>query len=275
MNNLLNEALNRIRDLLARDDGQAHKEARKFLERVEASQAQAQQESKDHDLKIVEQIKVRLKEIKSHSQDVGNVTFNPLPPATASQAEQPTEESVNKLRDLADQCKVAASCLTYNGARAEAVAKHLLLEASQGLRRSQVQQDHIGDSNELAKHQPCGCVICTCEHETQCQGCGAKHCGTHAVGNIPNPVYLQSQVQKEPVKQEKKYLVGLTVEDGCVHKINWHGRNPYSFPVGTKFFAIPPAPERGDKVACETCGGSGYAPSYVDTFLCPACDGKG
>lgn len=57
-----------------------------------------------------------------------------------SQAQQPTEESVNKLRDLADQCKVAASCLTYNGARAEAVAKHLLLEASQGLRRSQAQQ---------------------------------------------------------------------------------------------------------------------------------------
>lgn len=57
-----------------------------------------------------------------------------------SQAQQPTQESVNKLRDLADQCKVAASCLTYNGARAEAVAKHLLLEASQGLRRSQAQQ---------------------------------------------------------------------------------------------------------------------------------------
>ena len=27
----------------------------------------------------------------------------------------------------------------------------------------------------LAKHQPCGCIICTCEDEIQCQGCGAKH----------------------------------------------------------------------------------------------------
>lgn len=42
---LFNEAIDRIRDLLANDDGQAYKEARKFLERVEA--AQAQQESLD------------------------------------------------------------------------------------------------------------------------------------------------------------------------------------------------------------------------------------
>lgn len=31
---------------------------------------------------------------------------------------------------------------------------------------------------ELAKNQPCGCVTCTCENETQCQGCGAKYCYT-------------------------------------------------------------------------------------------------
>lgn len=43
----------------------------------------------------------------------------------------------------------------------------------------------------LTKYQPCGCVICTCEHETQCQGCGANHCGTHPVGQIPGPVYQQ------------------------------------------------------------------------------------
>ena len=43
----------------------------------------------------------------------------------------------------------------------------------------------------LAKYQPCGCVICTCEHETQCQGCGAHHCGTHPVGQFHGPVYQQ------------------------------------------------------------------------------------
>jgi hypothetical protein len=30
-----------------------------------------------------------------------------------------------------------------------------------------------------AKNQPCGCVICTCENDAQCQGCGARYCGIH------------------------------------------------------------------------------------------------
>lgn len=50
-----------------------------------------------------------------------------------SQAQQTTE--------LSDKCKVAASCLTYNDTEKEAVAKHLLLEASQQLRRVQAQQE--------------------------------------------------------------------------------------------------------------------------------------
>lgn len=37
----------------------------------------------------------------------------------------------------------------------------------------------------LAKRQPCGCVVCTCENDDQCQGCGAKHCGTHLLGEFP------------------------------------------------------------------------------------------
>lgn len=49
---------------------------------------------------------------------------------------------------------------------------------------------------ELAKYQPCGCVVCTCEHETQCQGCGGHHCGTHPVGKLPNPVYQQPAEQQ-------------------------------------------------------------------------------
>ena len=43
----------------------------------------------------------------------------------------------------------------------------------------------------LARYQPCGCVVCTCEHETQCQGCGAHHCGTHPVGQFSEPAYQQ------------------------------------------------------------------------------------
>jgi hypothetical protein len=37
----------------------------------------------------------------------------------------------------------------------------------------------------LARNQPCGCVVCRCEDDNQCQGCGAKHCGKHEVGKFP------------------------------------------------------------------------------------------
>lgn len=48
-----------------------------------------------------------------------------------------------------------------------------------------------GESNtQLARHQPCGCIVCYCENQVQCLGCGAEHCGTHDLGEIPNPVYV-------------------------------------------------------------------------------------
>lgn len=68
---------------------------------------------------------------QDHIPDVGKMV--------QSQAQQ-TQEPAKCSHDLADQCKVAASCLTYNESKAEAVAKHLLLEASQALRRSQAQE---------------------------------------------------------------------------------------------------------------------------------------
>jgi len=49
----------------------------------------------------------------------------------------------------------------------------------------------------LAKHQPCGCVICTCEDDYQCQGCGARNCGKHLAGEIPTPVYEAPEVSHE------------------------------------------------------------------------------
>lgn len=33
------------------------------------------------------------------------------------------------------------------------------------------------DDRLPARHQPCGCVLCVCEDEEQCHGCGAKNCG--------------------------------------------------------------------------------------------------
>jgi hypothetical protein len=40
----------------------------------------------------------------------------------------------------------------------------------------------------LSRNQPCGCVVCYCEGP-QCGGCGAKNCGHHAPGEMPNPVF--------------------------------------------------------------------------------------
>jgi hypothetical protein len=51
------------------------------------------------------------------------------------------------------------------------------------------------EERALARNQPCGCVVCTCENEDEpdrCLGCGAKHCGTHPVGAIPSPVYVSA-----------------------------------------------------------------------------------
>jgi hypothetical protein len=42
---------------------------------------------------------------------------------------------------------------------------------------------------KLARHQPCGCIVCHCDDPIQCHGCGAKNCGTHEPGEIPDPLY--------------------------------------------------------------------------------------
>jgi len=41
---------------------------------------------------------------------------------------------------------------------------------------------------KLQRNQPCGCIVCMCDDDERCHGCGAKHCGTHPVGQIPNPM---------------------------------------------------------------------------------------
>lgn len=51
----------------------------------------------------------------------------------------------------------------------------------------------VRQPQRMARHQPCGCVICRCEHDERCLGCGAKNCGTHPAGEIPNPVYENAE----------------------------------------------------------------------------------
>lgn len=49
----------------------------------------------------------------------------------------------------------------------------------------------------LARHQPCGCIICNCESAERCSGCGAKHCGNHPLLAIPNPIYEPHPIIRE------------------------------------------------------------------------------
>ena len=32
----------------------------------------------------------------------------------------------------------------------------------------------------MDRHLVCGCILCICENDVQCQGCGAKLCAKHA-----------------------------------------------------------------------------------------------
>jgi len=71
---------------------------------------------------------------------------------------------------------------------------HMMREiASYTLAAMDADRERRAEPRELARNQPCGCVICVCGYDDQCQGCGAKHCGTHPVGQIPNPVYVTPQ----------------------------------------------------------------------------------
>ncbi len=73
---------------------------------------------------------------------------------------------------------------------------------------------------KLARKQPCGCVVCTCQDATQCHGCRATRCGTpQCVFNVGNE-YLQlfdpppptelEQMQAELKQWEKWYPFTLS-----------------------------------------------------------------
>ena len=51
------------------------------------------------------------------------------------------------------------------------------------------------ENQTLAKTQPCGCVVCTCDDPVQCHGCGASNCGWHPPGEIPNQVFNLTEAE--------------------------------------------------------------------------------
>jgi DNA repair exonuclease SbcCD ATPase subunit len=69
-------------------------------------------------------------------------------------------------------------------------------------------------SDELQRNQPCGCIVCVCEDNEQCHGCGAKHCGTHPIGEIPNPAYIPMTPHAMTMEQV------ITLESGGQGAVN-------------------------------------------------------
>lgn len=55
---------------------------------------------------------------------------------------------------------------------------------------------------ELARLQSCGCVVCTCDDDERCHGCGAKNCGKHPVGQFTNPQYTTAPILTPAQVQE-------------------------------------------------------------------------
>ena len=60
----------------------------------------------------------------------------------------------------------------------------------------------------LKKLQKCGCVTCHCEGN-QCLGCGAKHCGNHPIGAIPNPEFERPHPLEAKVSELEGMVAGL------------------------------------------------------------------
>ena len=78
------------------------------------------------------------------------------------------------------------------------------------------EEDVEEEQGTLAKHQSCGCVVCTCEDEVQCQGCGARNCGTHPVGQIPQPVFTgpATDVTDDLAKQAAEVVADIAFTAG-------------------------------------------------------------
>ena len=60
----------------------------------------------------------------------------------------------------------------------------------------------------LAREQPCGCLVCICEDEEHCHGCGARFCGNHFshVDRIPNPKWIEDT--PKPLAENLAWLEG-------------------------------------------------------------------
>lgn len=99
------------------------------------------------------------------------MTSPPTQPVTDDQLDQWEKECTTEI----EQAKFGAQCRT--------IVPALTKEVRRLREFTEWQEPH------MAREQPCGCVICICNDQVKCHGCGAKNCGSHSDGIIPSPVY--------------------------------------------------------------------------------------
>ena len=69
---------------------------------------------------------------------------------------------------------------------------------------------------EYKRQQPCGCVLCVCEDEKQCHGCGAKHCGNRT----DHPAYVAQQpAAMDEAMAELRKLSALATQGELVARV--------------------------------------------------------
>ena len=84
----------------------------------------------------------------------------------------------------------------------------------------------------LAREQPCGCLVCICEDEEHCHGCGARFCGNHFshVDRIPNPKWIEDT--PKPLAENLAWLEGwlrkqyltIHIRGDSIRVVVWYGR---------------------------------------------------
>ena len=76
---------------------------------------------------------------------------------------------------------------------------------------------HIADSKKLIdqaialskpeplRNQPCGCILCDCDSEGRCLGCGSKMCGKHQeIGHLPKNEMAYHKAEQLPASDFTK-----------------------------------------------------------------------
>jgi hypothetical protein len=120
--------------------------------------------------------------MSSKDCQVGSTSCNPLMDRIVDLERRLTEAEA-RIGEHEGSCPFCSTSPTY---------RHLCVRWAELRRATEPKEPAM--PRKLARFQSCGCNLCVCEDEDQCQGCGAIHCGTHPVGQFPNPLYVEEKI---------------------------------------------------------------------------------